>query len=62
LEQARSNAITKRLYLTAFIPPELPQISTYPNRPIAVLTVGLACLLLWTIGLLVSRSIREHLA
>lgn len=61
LEQARANAVTKRLYITPFIQPALPQTSTYPNRFVATLTVTVACLFLWTIALLVSRSIKEHL-
>lgn len=62
LEQARANAITKRLYIVPFIQPILPVSSTYPNRFIATLTVAAACLLLWTVALLLSRAIREHLA
>lgn len=61
LEQARANASAKRLYVTAFVKPAEPQVSTYPRRFIAVLTVAGASLLLWTISLLVSRSIGEHL-
>lgn len=62
LEQARSNAATKRIYVVAFVQPALPQVSTYPRRYVATLTVAIACLLLWTIALLVGRSIKEHLA
>jgi len=61
LEQARANASAKRLYVTAFVKPAEPQVSTYPRRIIAVLTVAGASLLLWTISLLVGRSIGEHL-
>lgn len=61
LEQARANAAAKRLFVTAFVQPGLPQISTHPNRFVAVLTVAGASLLLWTISLLLSRSIKEHL-
>ena len=61
LEQARANAASKRLYVTAFVKPAEPQVSTYPRRFIAVLTVAGASLLLWTISLLLSRSIGEHL-
>lgn len=61
LEQARANAASKRLYVTAFVKPAEPQVSTYPRRVIAVLTVAGASLLLWTISLLLSRSIGEHL-
>lgn len=61
LEQVRSNAVVKRLYLVSFIQPARPQRSTYPRRAVAILTVAAACLMLWTIGLLLSRSIKEHL-
>lgn len=61
LEQARSNAMTKRIYITPFVLPAMPQTSLYPRRLVAILTVAGACLLLWTIALLLSRSIREHL-
>jgi len=61
LEQARANASSKRLYVTAFVKPVEPQVSTYPRRFISVLTVAGASLLLWTISLLLSRSIGEHL-
>jgi capsular polysaccharide transport system permease protein len=61
LEQARSNAATKRIFVVAFVQPSLPQASTYPRRGVATLTVAIACLIFWTVGLLVSRSIREHL-
>lgn len=61
LEQARSNAATKRIYVVAFVQPSLPQESTYPRRMVATLTVAIACLIFWTVGLLVSRSIKEHL-
>jgi len=62
LEQARASAITKRLYIVPFIQPILPMASTYPNRFVATLTVAAACLLLWTVALLLSRAIKEHLA
>lgn len=61
LEQARANASSKRLYVTAFVKPVEPQVSTYPRRFISVLTVAGASLLLWTISLLLARSIGEHL-
>ena len=62
LEQARSNAAAKRIYVVAFVQPALPQTSIYPRRWIATMTVAIACLLLWTIALLLGRSIKEHLA
>jgi capsular polysaccharide transport system permease protein len=62
LEQARANAMVQPLYITPFVRPARPESSTYPNRLMAILTVGLACFFLWTIGLLVVRAIGEHLA
>lgn len=62
LEQARSNAMSKRIFITPYVRPVLPETSLYPNRFVAILTVAGACLLLWTIALLLARSIREHLA
>jgi capsular polysaccharide transport system permease protein len=60
LERARSNLISQHVYVTPFITPSMPASSTYPNRPLAILIVGLVCFLLWFTGQLVVRSIREH--
>jgi capsular polysaccharide transport system permease protein len=62
LEQARVNASVQHLYVTPFVRPARPESASYPNRAVAILTVGLACFFVWTIGLLIVRSIREHLA
>lgn len=62
LEQARSNAMAKRLFVVPYVRPVEPQSSTYPKRVIAIATVAGACLLLWTVALLLWRAIREHLA
>jgi capsular polysaccharide transport system permease protein len=62
LEQARSNAVARRLFILPFVRPALPESSTYPKRLVAILTVAGASAMLWTIALLIGRSIREHLA
>ncbi len=62
LEQARASASAQRLFIMTYVKPALPHSSTYPNRFVATLTVAGAAILLWTIGLLLGRSIREHLA
>lgn len=62
LEQARSNASARRLFIMPYVKPALPQSSTYPNRTVAVLTVAGVATMLWMIALLIGRSIREHLA
>ena len=61
LEQARANARAQHIYVTAFIDPLLPQSPAYPRRVTSILLVGLGFLLLWTIGLLIVSSVREHL-
>lgn len=62
LEQARSNAMARRIFITPYVHPAKPHSSTYPNRVVAILTVAGLCTLLWTVALLLGRSIREHLA
>jgi capsular polysaccharide transport system permease protein len=62
LEQARASASAQRLFIMTFVKPVIPSSSTYPDRVIATLTVAGTALFLWTIGLLLGRSVREHLA
>ena len=62
LDQARANAAAQHLYITPYVRPSLPQSPQYPNRPLAVATVGLIAFALWAIGLLILRSIRERFA
>jgi capsular polysaccharide transport system permease protein len=62
LEQARANASLQHLYITPFVRPARAESATYPNRFVAVLTAALGFFFIWTIGLLIFRSIREHLA
>jgi capsular polysaccharide transport system permease protein len=61
LEMARANAAQQHLYITPYVRPSLPQSSTYPNRPKAIFMVAFVCFLSWLVGLLIYRSIREHL-
>jgi len=61
-EQARSSAMAKRVFITPYVRPVMPEVPMYPNRLVAALTVAGACFLLWTVALLLVRSIREHLA
>lgn len=62
LEQARSNAMARRIFITPYVHPAKPHSSTYPNRVVAIFIVAGLCTLLWTVALLLGRSIREHLA
>jgi len=62
LEQARANAMARRIFITPYVRPAMPQTSEYPDRLVSIATVAGACFLLWTVALLLVRSIREHLA
>lgn len=62
LQQAKASAASQQLYVVPYVRPSKPQSSTYPNRPVAILIVAFGCFCVWTIGLLLVRSVREHLA
>lgn len=61
LEQARGTAMTQRIYITPYVRPALPESSTYPNAPVATLTVFGMAFLVWVLGFLIVRSMREHI-
>jgi capsular polysaccharide transport system permease protein len=60
LDTARASAASQQLYITPFVKPHLPHSTTYPNRSLSVLTVAAVAFLIWMIGLLTVRSIRER--
>lgn len=60
LEAARAKAAAQHLYITPYVRPALPQSSTYPNRPLAVLIVAALAFAFWISGLMIVRSIRER--
>lgn len=62
LEQARASALTQHIYVNPFVHPSLPESSVFPRRILSIFVVGVICFMLWTIGLLVVRAIREHIA
>jgi capsular polysaccharide transport system permease protein len=61
LEEARASLIAQHVYVTPYVQPALPQSSTYPKRFLSIAVVGLLCFIFWVVGLLVVRSVREHL-
>lgn len=61
LEHARSQALAQHVYVTPYIQPALPQSSTYPRRLLSVGVAAFGLFLFWLVGLLITRSIREHL-
>jgi capsular polysaccharide transport system permease protein len=60
LDNARSEAVRKQLYLERLVQPNLPDRWVEPRRLRAVLTVLVVGLLLWGVVGLVLASVREH--
>jgi len=61
LDQARANAASQPFYITPYVRPFLPEQSMYPRRIISVLLVALCAFVIWTVLLLLFRSVREHM-
>lgn len=61
LDRARANADRQRVYLVDFVPPSLPEEPLYPRRLLLTALVFGAALLVWGIGSLTVRSVRDHL-
>jgi capsular polysaccharide transport system permease protein len=59
LELTRANAAAQHLYITPYVRPSLPESAIYPKRIQMVLWVALISWMIWTLGLLFYRAIRE---
>lgn len=62
LERARQKVEWQNVYLSVFVPPNLPQSALYPERIRLSLLFPLIFLILWGIGELASATIRDHRA
>lgn len=62
LEAARASAISQTLYVMNHVAPQLPERSEYPRRLLTIFLIGLAAFGVWIGGLLVTHTIRNHLA
>jgi len=62
LDTARANAASQHLYLTPYVSPALPESADYPKRARQTLIVFLSLLLAWICGMMLVRSVREHLS
>jgi capsular polysaccharide transport system permease protein len=60
LEQNKTEADGKKLYLNRIVQPRIPDISTEPKRLKNVLTIFLLGLIAWGIFSLLITSVREH--
>jgi capsular polysaccharide transport system permease protein len=61
LDRARMNADRQHVYVADFVPPSLPEEALYPHRLRSVGIVFLAAFVIWAIGSLTVRSVRDHL-
>jgi len=61
LDRARINADRQQIYVADFVPPSLPEKALYPRRWRSLGIVLLAAFVVWAIGGLTIRSLRDHL-
>jgi capsular polysaccharide transport system permease protein len=61
LDRARMNADRQQIYIADFVPPSLPEEALYPRRLRAIGIVFIAAFVVWAIGGLTVRSVRDHL-
>ncbi len=61
LDRARINADRQQIYVADFVPPSLPEEALYPHRWRSLGEVFLAAFVIWAIGNLTVRSVRDHL-
>ena len=61
LDRARMNADRQQIYVADFVPPSLPEEPLYPRRVRSVGIVFIAAFVIWAIGGLTVRSVRDHL-
>ncbi|MCW5745208.1 MAG: capsule biosynthesis protein [Alphaproteobacteria bacterium] len=62
LERARMTAERQTVYLTVFVPPAMPEDSTFPRRTANAFLIPLALFILWSIVALTWASVEDHRA
>jgi capsular polysaccharide transport system permease protein len=61
LDRARLDADRQQLYVADFVPPRRPEEALYPRRLRSIAIVFIAAFVIWAIGGLTVRSVRDHL-
>ena len=61
LERARAEADRQQRFLAVFASPGLPELAIYPYRGLNTFLVFISALILWSIGVLLAYSIRDHM-
>lgn len=60
LDRARRTAEAQSVYLTVFVPPAIPEDSSYPRRFAFPILFAIACMVLWSIAALIWASVEDH--
>lgn len=60
LERARQKAERQSVYLSAFVPPSLPEEAEFPKRIQYSVLIPIAFLILWGIGAMLTAVVRDH--
>jgi capsular polysaccharide transport system permease protein len=61
LDRSRMNADRQQIYLATFVRPTLPEKALYPRRLLSLIVVFVVAFVVWGIGGLMFRSVRDHL-
>lgn len=61
LERSRADADRQQRFLAVFKNPSRPQDAIYPERILNTILVLIAALILWSIGTLLTYSVRDHM-
>jgi capsular polysaccharide transport system permease protein len=61
LDRARLNADRQQIYVADFVSPRLPEKALYPRRLRSVAIVFVIAFVVWAVGSLTVRSVRDHL-
>lgn len=61
LDSSRMNADRQQVYLASFVRPTLPEKALYPRRLLSLTVVFVSAFVVWGIGGLMFRSVRDHL-
>jgi capsular polysaccharide transport system permease protein len=61
LRDATYMADSQRLYISTYVQPAKPDIATYPKRLQSIGVLAAVCLLVWSIGVLIGKSVMDHI-
>ena len=62
MESARMDALKQHMFVVRIVEPNLPELSTYPQRALSILSVFVTLLVSYGIGWLIYAGMKEHAA